>query len=256
MNRPLLLIAALLLANCAATTKLMPLGPHVASVGVPMQQTHLAEAARQAVAQSVGQLDYADLNGKVGRVQVSGVLQPPGDDTLAFIGTAAEGVMAERGVRIEPRRPSLAVLVTGPQALSPVVLPTPDFVLSLTVDAAGVDLTGTPQYTGPIALTASAGSLLLVSVASMFIGFPYYYSSSGGWLALGGVSGGLSLAALVSGLIWLANPPRQLVADSRVKLVATVQPTTAAIKSQQHPGAGQKTVKLERGAFVTSFPIP
>lgn len=254
MNRPLLLIAALFLANCAANSKLMPLGPHVASVGVPMQQTHLAEAARQAVAQSVGQLDYADLNGKVGRVQVSGVLQPPGDDTLAFIGTAAEGVMAERGVRVEPRRPSLAVLVTGPQALSPVVLPTPDFVLSLTVDAAGVDLTGIPQYTGPIALTATAGSLLLVSVATIFVGLPYPYYTA--WHAIGGVSGGLSLAGLISGLIWLANPPRQLVADSRVKLVATVQPTTAAIKSQQHPGAGEKTVKLERGAFVTSFPIP
>jgi hypothetical protein len=116
------------LLSCA-TWKLAPLQPVARDTPVPFQQEQLAGAVREAIAESVGSLNLQELSAKLGRVQVSGVF-PPDQGFLDFVAAVAEAQLVQRGVRIEPRLP---LHVTATSAL--------DFVLSITLDSSGVDVT-------------------------------------------------------------------------------------------------------------------
>lgn len=223
--------------SCATTTKLAPLAPRSVEVPVPLQQEQLAAAARQAVAETVGKLEYPELAGKVARVQVAAVYPPSQEDLLGFVAAAAEGELAERGVRLEPKAvPQATILQTSAPP------PQPDFVASLTLDASGVDVTAEPQLTGPFALMGVGGGLMGLGLIGAVIGALSYTTAL---LAVGGGAGALGLPLLLFGAVWAANPPAHYIADARVKMAVSVQPSVPGIRGQRRAGEGHKAARYE-----------
>lgn len=239
MNARTVVVAwlSLLFFNCATTAKLAPLSPLAQSIPVPMQQEQMAAATRAAVTQAVNALDMTDLAARQARVQVSGAFPPSDHELLDFVGMVAEGALAERGVRIEPKAVPHAVLLQNS-----VPLAQPDFIASLTLDTSGVDVTMVPQLTGPIVLMGIGGGLMTLGATTAVIGL---FAFSGALAAIGGGLGLLGLPLLIIGAIWAGSAPSHYVADARVKLALTVQPVTSALRPQRRTGEGTNTVRYE-----------
>jgi hypothetical protein len=223
--------------NCATTSKLAPLSPLTHDIPVPMQQEQMAAAARTAVKQAVGGLDFSELIGKVARVQVAGVFPPSNHDLLDFVGAVAESELAQHGVRIEPQAVPHAVLIQNNGTLIQ-----PDFVTSLTLDAAGVDLTLEPQLTGPIVMMAVGGGSMVLGGSVILLGAAAF---SFGISIIGGVLGVIGLPLLIIGAIWAATAPSHYIADGRVRLAASVQPVTLLIRPQTKRGEGTNSIRYE-----------
>lgn len=226
-----------LLLNCAATARLAPLSPLAQDIPVPMQQEQMAAAARLAVNQAVGALDYTDLVGKQARVQVAGSFPPSDHELLDFVAAVAESQLAVRGVRIEPKAVPHALLL---QNNGPVLQP--DFVASLTLDASGVDLTMEPQLTGPIVMMVVGGGTMLLGGTTAVAGLLAFSSAIA---AIGGVLGVLGLPLLIIGAIWASVAPNHYIADGRVKLAVTIQPVASMVRAQIHQGEGTNSIRYE-----------
>lgn len=240
---------SLLFTNCATTSRLAPISPLIQDVPVPLQQEQVAAAARAAVIQAVGSFDYIDLAGKQARVEVSGSYPPSDHDLLDFVAAVAEGQLAEHGVRIDPRSVPHAVLLQNGPTVSQ-----PDFVASLTLDAAGVDLSTVPQLSGPIILMGVGGGSLLLGGSTVGLGA---LAGSSGIAIVGGVLGLIGIPLLIIGAVWAALAPHQFVADARVKLLASVHPVSNIVRAQSRPGEGTKTVRYETnkaGGFKPRMP--
>ncbi len=251
MTPRLLGIVLVVLSGCAAQRRLMPVSPEPASLAIPLQQEHLAVAARAAVTEAVSQLDAAALADKFARVQTSGAVGISGE-SLAFMGAVAEGELAQRGVRIEPKPRLAGVTVqSGSGQNLDGLPPSPDFVLSLSVDAAGVDYVATRKFTAPLAVLISSGGLFLLGLASFGIG---QASFDRNWIAPSLVVQGLGITGALVGLVWLLFPPRDLEADARVKLTASVQPAAPGLKGQQAKGSASNKVTIDANTMQLLIP--
>jgi hypothetical protein len=230
------------LSNCATATKYAPLSPLAHDIPVPMQQEQIASAARAAVAQSVSHLELADLVGKQVRVQVSGSYAPSEGELLDFVGAVTESELAMRGIRIEPRAVPHAVLLQQAAPTPTAALANlPDFVASVTLDAAGVDLTSVPQTTGPIVMMGVGGGSLVLGGLTTLLGA----TGSTALIVLGLIVMSVAVPVLIAGIIWAAFAPNHYLADARVKLGLTIQPVNNTVRAQTQRGEGNTTVRYE-----------
>ncbi len=65
---------------------------------------------------------------------------------------------------------------------------------------------------------------------------------------------GLGITGALVGLVWLLFPPRDLEADARVKLTASVQPAAPGLKGQQAKGSASNKVTIDANTMQLLIP--